>query len=795
MKQDNGYQLPVASRQSPVAFPSRVTVYPAKAGRHLPAEAQRRHGALRGRNLLASINTVLLLLFLVATYNLSAQSNFPAIKSPDKGFFRFPWAGGMNSIQYNEIDIDCDGTNDLLAFDRQGNRLMPFINKGIPNTIDYSFAPEHISSFPEITSWLLITDYNLDGKNDIFTYNYSDPGIMVYKNISNTSLKFELIVYPYLTSFYGSGYVNILVTYADFPAITDLDNDGDLDILTFWALGSFIELHVNQSMEKYGIPDSLDFIRTEYCWGHFAESEESNVLYLDTCFGVKPPQTNFRDRHTGSTFLVTDLNGDNTKDLLLGDVDYPTLAMLINGNTSIDAYMSSYTYIYPPYTFSVDLFSMPLARYIDVNNDGLKDLLVSPFDPNPFVSRNYYSNWLYLNSGQNNQPAFTFSGSRFLQEEMIDVGSGAYPVFFDIDSDGLQDMFTGNYGYYDSSYYDNIFILHSVYTGKLGYFKNTGTTTHPEFEFINNNYAGISWQQTRGVYPTFGDIDNDGDADLISGKEDGKLLYYRNEESQGSPGIFTFISGSYQGIDVGEFSTPQLFDLDNDQLLDLIIGEMGGNLNYYRNTGSVDNPVFILETDSLGKVNVTDYNVSNFGFSTPYLFNNGNDVELLSGSEQGKIFYFKKVRQNLTGEFPESDSLFALINDPAFTVPDGYRTSAAITDLDKNGYFDLVIGNFSGGLQYFADVIKPPVNQDIVELDDKNEINIYPNPCKENLTINSETSISEIKIYNQKGKIIYQSKPKESLIRINTKHYYQGLYFVKIKSEKNLLIGKFVVLK
>jgi hypothetical protein len=40
-----------------------------------------------------------------------------------------------------------------------------------------------------------------------------------------------------------------LVTNVDYPAIFDIDNDGDLDILTFWGLGSFMELHQNMSVE------------------------------------------------------------------------------------------------------------------------------------------------------------------------------------------------------------------------------------------------------------------------------------------------------------------------------------------------------------------------------------------------------------------------------------------------------------------------------------------------------------------------------------------------------------------
>ncbi len=38
-------------------------------------------------------------------------------------------------------------------------------------------------------------------------------------------------------------------------------------------------------------------------------------------------------RHTGSTFLIFDENDDGLPDLLLGDVDYPAPALLINSGT------------------------------------------------------------------------------------------------------------------------------------------------------------------------------------------------------------------------------------------------------------------------------------------------------------------------------------------------------------------------------------------------------------------------------------------------------------------------------
>ncbi len=69
---------------------------------------------------------------------------------------------------------------------------------------------------------------------------------------------------------------------------------------------------------------------------------------------------------------------------------------------------------------------MPLPYFTDVNNDGLDDMLVSPFDPNFEVTENKQSIWLYLNEGTADLPDFRLQQKNFLQDEMLDLGSGAF---------------------------------------------------------------------------------------------------------------------------------------------------------------------------------------------------------------------------------------------------------------------------------------------------------------------------------------------------------------------------------
>ena len=551
------------------------------------------------------------------------------VENSAKKVYKYPWAGGINTCLFGEIDLDMDGTKDLFAFDRIGDRVMTFINTGLPGEISYEYAPEFIHKFPNIKDWAILRDYNNDGLEDIFTYAWDYPGIIVYKNTSQDELNFELEVYPFLTSFQGGGEVNILTTDVDYPGIEDIDNDGDLDILTFWGLGSFVEYHQNQSMELYGIPDSLEYVEVIQCWGRFAENDESNIIYLDTCFGQYSSSMNYmeqksnnRNRHTGSTFLLIDLDADNDKDLVLGDVDYPNLIELINGGDENEAFMISQDQNFPSYDKPISLFSMPAAAYIDVNNDAAKDLILAPFDPNPFTTENSKSVWLYLNEGENNAPDFNFVQKDFLQEDMIDLGSGAYPVLVDFNDDGLLDLFVSNYGYYMYSYYSPGMFLHSVYWSNIALFENTGSLQTPMFSQVTHDFASLHQYHLIGIYPTFGDIDGDIDLDLLFGYEDGSLVFLENIAGPGNPMEFAEPVFDYKDIDVGKFSTPQLFDLDDDGLLDLVVGEEDGNLNYFGNTGVVLNPEFTLITDSLGKIDVRnpEINFTYTGYSNPYFF-------------------------------------------------------------------------------------------------------------------------------------------------------------------------------
>jgi len=724
--------------------------------------------------------------------------------------YLYPLTGGMNACQFSAIDLNNDGIKDLFVFDKHGDRVLTFINNGTPDSVDYVYAPQYELAFPQMHAWATLVDYNNDGKEDIFTYTTG--GIRVFKNVSNGSLQFQLAKDPIL-SYYGSTYTNIFCLTETFPAIADIDGDGDIDILNYWVLGEFVNYNKNYSMEDYGVPDSLDFKMVENSWGCFAESPYSNQITLDTCTPGKSllNKSDTPPKHTGSTLLATDLNGDGIQDLIVGNVGYPNLIKLTNNGTLTTAHISTQDTLFPSNTLPVNLWSFALPSYIDINNDGKKDILISTFDPNEYLAETYKSVWLYKNIGTNSSPVFKYVKEDFLQDEMIDVGTGAYPVFFDYDNDGLKDLFIGNMGYRDTSYTQAGYSI-SKFTSKIALFKNIGTASNPQFKLITRDFANVSALNILGAYPTFGDINGDGKAEMIVGSADGSLYLYVNNAPTGSTPNFVLSQSNYQGINVGSYAAPQLFDLNKDGLLDLIIGNRGtiwkdslgniitmkGNLFYYKNTGTAANPVFTLVTDSLGGIDVTNFDVSNYGYSTPCFFRTAtNETRLFVGNNEGKVIYYKNIDNNLNGNFTIADTLSFIDNTTRYIIDEGNRSGVAVADINNDGYLDIMVGNQAGGIAFYKGAalntgITP--THDIVD----NKLSVYPNPAKDMIHVNYEcfdnTHITTVEVMDITGRnVLKTDNINRNNLTINISSLNKGSYICKVTFSNSATTNKILI--
>jgi len=90
-----------------------------------------------------------------------------------------PWARGLNSVQYNTLNLNGDTDTDLVLFDRTSNKLTTFIWENDA----FNYAPQYEDLFPnDLVSWVLLRDFRSDYLNYTFQAHtprgfYQDHGI------------------------------------------------------------------------------------------------------------------------------------------------------------------------------------------------------------------------------------------------------------------------------------------------------------------------------------------------------------------------------------------------------------------------------------------------------------------------------------------------------------------------------------------------------------------------------------------------------------------------------------------
>ena len=618
-----------------------------------------------------------------------------------------PWAGGLNSAQVSTIDLNGDGKEDLAVFDRTANKMFTYLRIGN----QYSHSPDYEIFFPDvINQWVLLRDFNCDGKKDLFT---NDPGgIAVFVNTtvagSPPSWRAFNPGHPLLTHWYN-GSINIQVNGTDIPALDDVDGDGDLDVIVaqFVGFGS-MEFHKNMSMEKTGRCDSLQLNWITSKWGNFEECECGSFAFN----GLDCSQLiGGRIMHDeGKSLLTIDINGDGLRDLLFSEEDCTSLYLLPNQGTRDSADMKDFT-IFPSSTPSTLLF--PASYYEDMDFDGIKDLVVSTNISARVTTDIDLSNsiWFYKNTGTNVLPNFNFKKQNFLQDQMIDVGSYASPAFADFDSDGDLDMFISYWAIPDSSA--------SIYQ-----YENIGSFTEPSFRFVTNDYANFSALGFYNIKIQFEDFDKDGHADLLFTATDKttsvtQLYILKNK------GIKNF-DFSGQSPEALRFTISQLenvfvYDINRDGLDDILCGRADGSLQYYKNTGAlfIQNDLAYLGLKS---------DIMRF-CASPVISDLKHDgkPDLILGN-RGSVVVYENFQSNSN---PVADSL--LIGNDLKNLF-GARTlssyiNLATADLYANGNPLIIVGTITGGIN----ILKP---DSIVRNENENTVAIWPNPVSQNANFN-----------------------------------------------------------
>ena len=693
---------------------------------------------------------------------------------------KMPWAGGLNYIQISDIDYDYDGDMDLLVFDRSQNQVKLFERYQEAGVSSYRFDPYGKDLFPDDMRYRLFAiDYNGDNKKDLFTYGIG--GLKVYKNMGDASngMSWELAKELVYSDYWGVE-LNLYVSSTDIPAIVDVDNDGDIDVLTFHIGGQYIQYHQNKSMELYNHADSLVFELRNECWGKVREDVSTNTLYLDDqtppCEdgnvpnpGIVKPEISDdlqeEKAHAGSSLLALDIDNSGVKDLIVGDVAFTNLNLLINSGSEVNANspMISVDPSFPSNSIPVNTQLFPAAFYVDVDFDEVKDLIVAPNAKN--VSENETSVMKYKNTGSNLNGNFVFETNEFLQEDMIDYGTGSIPKFVDIDGDGLTDMFIAHFFAYKP-------VLSKE--SRVAYYKNTGTLNSPEFTLIDKDFQNLSSLNVGlRMVPAFGDINGDSKIDMFLGLEDGTLVYFENNSTGSSPTfsapVYNYTDNNGNLIHHGLYATPQLFDLNKDGLLDLIFGVKTGEIIYYQNTGSASNPEFTLVTSLLGGIDVSDLTPD--GYPVPNFFSHNDTTYAIIGCIDGTLKFLKDIDNNI-----DDGDYFTFIDSSFLNMELGAYSSAYVLDIDNDTDLDLFLGQDLGGIFHLEN--EPGSNLGVQEHLYAPRIEIYPNPFNHIVHIKQIGPVKDehVTLCDYSGKLIRQFELTSQEFEIDLSFLDQGMY-------------------
>jgi len=594
------------------------------------------------------------------------------------------------------------------------------------------------------------------------------------------------------------------------PVLGDLDADGDLDLLGGAGDGSFryFESRAGRVVPRTGAASPLAGVvpgtDASASFGDLDGDGDLDLVlgdaggtlrvYLDTGSATNPVWAeragaqnplNGQDVGAGSTPALADLDRDGDLDLVVGEVDGVFNFFENTGTPSSPAFTLRTGAANPLNGRSVGLRSAP--AFGDLDQDGDFDL-VAGADDGDF---DYFEN-----VGSGTIPSFALRVGSASPLDLVDVGTRSAPALGDLDGDGDLDLVAGNAAGTFAWLENTALAAGPVFTARTGpanpfdgedvganatpalgdldgdgdqdvvagessavldYFENAivdAAIAALELFGSANPLDGLDAGGTHGS-PAFGDLDGDGDLDLVAGEYTGRLHFFENSGSAASA-VYVERFGAadpFDGLDVGELAAPVFGDLDGDGDLDALVGRFSGSVAYFENVGDALEPAFLLRTGSANPIagrdvgylaapalgdfdgdgdldlvvgdldgvvhafaNTGDANVPVFvplagaadpfaafyssGWSTPAFgdLDRDGDLDLLAGNQLGQFDFLENVGLASEPLFVER----AGPANPLFEQDLGSRSAPALGDLDGDGFLDLVAGNHVGTLQVFA---------------------------------------------------------------------------------------------
>lgn len=533
--------------------------------------------------------------------------------------YSHPFLGGLDVPRPQFVDIDGDGDFDLFVQERTGE-LMYFENVGSATEPQMVWRTDRYQDL-DIGEWSRFFDMDRDGDMDLLAeqvFSY----VRYFENQGSAVDPRFVAVGDSVRDDTGAA---LFSDRQNIPNITDIDCDGRWDLF----LG-----RVDGTVTRYEEVPGAGLPRFEFVTNRFQGIEIVNQIG--------------GSMHGANSMAFADVDGDNDQDLFWGDFFEPGVLFIQNSGTcQSPALATAPESVQTTPELTTSGFNVPVP--VDLDADGDLDLVLGvlggAFNPNRSVADNLY----YYETAAD--------GSRQLRTRRlidgIDIGSESAIAVGDVDGDGDSDILLGNK--LDPSFAEQAAAGQSVeQTSRMYLLENTGSPTSPSFSLR----GPIDLGQFYHYAPDLADMDGDGDLDLLMGTWRHGVHLLTNDGS----GQFTMADSAIAVLGRGSNATPAAGDLDGDGDLDLIVGESSGELNHYANVGSPTAPEFELVTEKLG-----GYDVGRRGYPTLTDLDGDGDLDLLVGTETGVPVLLRNQGSRTEPEFVEDPS-FQLPLFP-FSVP------------------------------------------------------------------------------------------------------------------------------
>ncbi len=554
------------------------------------------------------------------------------------GSKKLMFSHSMASAKLSFADLDSDGDKDAIMGFRNG-RLGYWENKGtnkVPNfeLITDSFKgyffergkdskQRRIKKIIQLPLNAVPAFMDIDGDQDLdLLVGNHDGTIWLFENRGNNLIPLYYLVTKKL--------MDIDVKQNSAPIVRDMDIDGKADLIIGDAKGE-IWFYKNQG--------TVVFPRFD---------QKTRKLV-----GVVPLNTN-------AVPQALDWNKDGFVDLIVGTQD-GTLVYYEN-----KANIDELDWKTPKVNFNfLDVGGNAGPVFSDLDASKTPDLIVT--STQPIVQ--YYQ----MRQDENDTMFWSISDNFFSYYKLILRGNKAMPAFGDVDGDGDTDAIIGEED------------------GNLNYYINKAKTKGElNWHLETENLLNI--KHSYNSAPALGDLDGDGDLDLLIGQADGSIYYAKNIGTPKKP-HWELQDTTFFQIDVGNNAVPRLVDIDGDGDLDLLVGSLMGSVVLYENTGSKTKPFFVLTNPKFAKLTGVSDVVPSF-----FDWNNDGKKDMILGNSKGSLqILFGASKYNSMSNW-DPNSFFTIYLDP------GTYSAPLFYDLDQDGLQDLIIGNGDGDILFFKNL-------------------------------------------------------------------------------------------